>query len=447
MSNSPVYPGSFSNCIDACANRTGCVDVSYVSGTCYLKSQVNAANLNSNIWGARMKNMTYPATTSIAAASTTASPSATAAPANLANYTYLGCAIEPYYYGYTSSNGGRALAAKKTTSSNMTLEMCATNCAGYTYFGTEYSTECYCDNAVGNNTSIDSTGKSCNMACGGNSTQMCGGSARLNLYELNGYPNPNLPTTMSSYVASTSTTSSSISSTSSMIVTSSSSVAGASAGNTTVTKAGAASGGAAVKQNAGVSRTTTTVTSYWSESTTAQSTMTGGSTVTMVDYVPQAGTTTTTTWLASGTPYTSTFSGSNTQSGTVIIGESSAGKSTLIQNEGIMLTTSGYTTVTTFGSVSSTQTTTLVTANQDTTGTVQIINPSSTAYDTYTSYWSGSATTSTVASPTNDSDGTVAVLIQSSTGYQTYSTTYGPSSSTTTVATPYQDQAGTVEVS
>lgn len=111
-----------------------------------------------------------------------------------------------------------------------------------------------------------------------------------------------------------------------------------------------------------------------------------------------------------------------------------------------MLNITGYTTITTYGSVSSTQTTTLVTASQDTSGTVEIINPSSTAYDTYTSYWSGSATTSTVASPTNDQDGTVAVLIQSSTGYQTYSTTYGPSSSTTTVATPYQDQAGTVEV-
>lgn len=225
--------------------------------------------------------------------------------------------------------------AKKTTSNNMTLEMCAANCAGYTYFGTEYASECYCDNVVGNNTSIDSTGKSCNMACAGNSTEMCGGSARLNLYELNGNPNPNLPTTMSSYVSSTSssTTSSSISSTSSMIITSSSSVAAASSGNATVTKAGAASGSASVKQNAAVSRATTTVTSYWSGSTTSESTITGSSTVTMVDYVPSAGTTTTTSWLASGTPYTSTFSGSDTQSGTVIIGETSAGKSDLIQNE------------------------------------------------------------------------------------------------------------------
>jgi len=36
----------------------------------------------------------------------------------------------------------RALASKATAYDTMTLESCEADCAGYTYFGTEYSREC-----------------------------------------------------------------------------------------------------------------------------------------------------------------------------------------------------------------------------------------------------------------------------------------------------------------
>jgi hypothetical protein len=61
-------------------------------------------------------------------------------------YKYLGC--------FTDSVASRALSGKipGATSTN-TLESCAAACSGYNYFGTEYSTECYCGNTLGSSAS------------------------------------------------------------------------------------------------------------------------------------------------------------------------------------------------------------------------------------------------------------------------------------------------------
>jgi hypothetical protein len=54
----------------------------------------------------------------------------------IAGYTSQGCYDEPV--------GTRALTLAVTTSFNMTVELCASFCSGYTYFGTEYGEE-VCD--------------------------------------------------------------------------------------------------------------------------------------------------------------------------------------------------------------------------------------------------------------------------------------------------------------
>ncbi|OCK83808.1 hypothetical protein K432DRAFT_321603, partial [Lepidopterella palustris CBS 459.81] len=57
MANSPVWTSNIIGCIDACENNTGCVDISFVAtsplGACYMKSTLNAASYNANVWGAR----------------------------------------------------------------------------------------------------------------------------------------------------------------------------------------------------------------------------------------------------------------------------------------------------------------------------------------------------------------------------------------------------------
>ncbi|KAL8699219.1 MAG: hypothetical protein Q9201_006129 [Fulgogasparrea decipioides] len=99
-------------------------------------------------------------------------------------YSYLGC--------YTEATNGRALSGKlnPVASATLTNELCAAACQGYTYFGTEYSGECYCGNTFGAGAVIaaggtDPTANGCSMTCNGNATEYCGGANRLSVYGLN----------------------------------------------------------------------------------------------------------------------------------------------------------------------------------------------------------------------------------------------------------------------
>ncbi|CAN0432934.1 unnamed protein product [Ascophyllum nodosum] len=88
-------------------------------------------------------------------------------------YTYLGC--------YADSVD-RVLTGDSTSDSqDMTTELCAEFCEGSTYFGTEFRRECYCGEATDDPTSLGSA--TCSMSCTGDSTQTCGGTFAVSLYE------------------------------------------------------------------------------------------------------------------------------------------------------------------------------------------------------------------------------------------------------------------------
>jgi hypothetical protein len=91
-------------------------------------------------------------------------------------FTYTGC--------YTEASQGRALSADSYSNDNMTVESCAAYCNGnYQYIGVEYARECYCGQYLNNGSVAAPGGESdCNMACGGNSAESCGGGNRLNIY-------------------------------------------------------------------------------------------------------------------------------------------------------------------------------------------------------------------------------------------------------------------------
>jgi hypothetical protein len=114
-------------------------------------------------------------------------------------YVYQGC--------YSEGTNGRALAGKAPTapSGGFTIELCEAACSGYTYFGMEYSNQCYCGNTIGtgsvNQTSSTPSVNGCSMTCTGNAKEYCGGSNRLNLYALNG----TITTSSSNSLAPTST--------------------------------------------------------------------------------------------------------------------------------------------------------------------------------------------------------------------------------------------------
>ncbi|KAI9836466.1 MAG: hypothetical protein M1819_001498 [Sarea resinae] len=111
---------------------------------------------------------------------------------SVGSYISIGC--------YSEGNGSRALTSKEIAapSSGQTVESCAAGCAGYTYFGVEYSDECYCGNTLSEGSAPeagDASTSGCSMTCSGNSTEYCGGENRLNIYQAN---SSTLPTTFTS---------------------------------------------------------------------------------------------------------------------------------------------------------------------------------------------------------------------------------------------------------
>jgi hypothetical protein len=92
---------------------------------------------------------------------------------SVGNYNYIGC--------YSEGTGTRALTGltPKAPANGFTIELCKAACQGYTYFGMEYSNQCYCGNTIlggaSNQTSSVPATNGCNMICTGNQKEYCGG--------------------------------------------------------------------------------------------------------------------------------------------------------------------------------------------------------------------------------------------------------------------------------
>lgn len=81
--------------------------------------------------------------------------------------------------------------ASLTNIASMTLDICGSFCANYTYFGVKNDGECYCGKSLG----LGSTrADGCSMLCPGHIelnhgvSEDCGGSGRLSLFSTNGMP-------------------------------------------------------------------------------------------------------------------------------------------------------------------------------------------------------------------------------------------------------------------
>lgn len=92
-------------------------------------------------------------------------------PASLPGVTSLGCFVD---------GGNRVLPSRIISTPDMTAAKCAENCAGYEYFGTEWSSECFCGTVA---PTVSAPAADCSMACSGNDDELCGGSLRLNVYK------------------------------------------------------------------------------------------------------------------------------------------------------------------------------------------------------------------------------------------------------------------------
>ncbi|CAM9951075.1 unnamed protein product [Pylaiella littoralis] len=87
--------------------------------------------------------------------------------------SFVGC--------YEDKRSGRIMELALTDASSMTTEVCEAECAGNTYFGTQYGKECFCG---GSSTNLLEHGEStaCTYECSGDSVQVCGGFNAMSVY-------------------------------------------------------------------------------------------------------------------------------------------------------------------------------------------------------------------------------------------------------------------------
>ncbi|RYP29171.1 hypothetical protein DL767_006864 [Monosporascus sp. MG133] len=118
-------------------------------------------------------------------------PTATLAPKpTVSAYVRVGC--------YEEIPHGRALTGAAYADDAMTLEMCASKCDAFHYWGAEYGRECYCGNTL-DPLSTPASEEDCNMVCAGDRYEYCGAGHRLELYYTNTTNGPSHPPVVGNY--------------------------------------------------------------------------------------------------------------------------------------------------------------------------------------------------------------------------------------------------------
>ncbi|KAJ8129809.1 hypothetical protein O1611_g3823 [Lasiodiplodia mahajangana] len=93
-------------------------------------------------------------------------------------WKYIACAKDP-------AGQSRTLSNVYVDQPDMTVEKCISVCGnqGYTYAGVEYRSQCFCGNDIAQDRMpANGTLGDCSMACAGDSSEFCGGAARISVY-------------------------------------------------------------------------------------------------------------------------------------------------------------------------------------------------------------------------------------------------------------------------
>lgn len=149
----------------------GSVSSSSSSSSSAAASTVVSSNTATTLSSSKPSSTT---SATVIVSSSTSSPTS-AATGLPAGWSYAGC--------YSEGTTGRALNVAQPDSQTNTVEGCVATCKGlgYSIAGMEYSTQCFCDNFMYNGAAkVPET--DCNMACSGNSKEMCGAGNRLSIY-------------------------------------------------------------------------------------------------------------------------------------------------------------------------------------------------------------------------------------------------------------------------
>ncbi|RDW79993.1 hypothetical protein BP6252_04631 [Coleophoma cylindrospora] len=324
-------PGSSSSSSSSIASTstvstpTGTVSTGTTSG---ISTSTNTASTGSST-GTVSTGTTSGSSTGVASVTSTSTSSSSTSTSTVpaivqsaGGFTYLGC--------YTEATTGRALSAKTLATDAMNIELCASTCAGYTYFGVEYHRECYCGNSLAAGSNVTTSG--CTMLCTGNNLEYCGGSKRLQMYISSGSASTSVASTSSSSLSTTSdsaptttvvTSSTSLSATDSVSSTSSSTSSSSTSASTSSSSLSTTSDSAPTTTVVTSSTSSTDSLSSASSSSSSVQTSTSASTTSSSNSVPS--TTSTTSSPTSSPPTTLMTATTTSASVTATLGFTSMG--------------------------------------------------------------------------------------------------------------------------
>ncbi|KAI4221750.1 MAG: hypothetical protein L6R36_006665 [Xanthoria steineri] len=159
-------------------SATGSSSSSSSSSSSFSSSSSSSSILSSRtLTGSTLS--TFRSSTSSTSSTTSQQPNPPPSPSTTPSqpgYLYQGC--------YTDSTSARVLTGRSQSTSTNTYASCAAYCSGYTYFGVEYGSECYCGNQFTNPSAPAPKGDTeCNRPCSGDATKLCGAGNRLTLFK------------------------------------------------------------------------------------------------------------------------------------------------------------------------------------------------------------------------------------------------------------------------
>ncbi|KAK0100032.1 hypothetical protein ONS95_013153 [Cadophora gregata] len=168
-----------------CANTLAASSVLKPDADC----SMNCAGNSSQFCGAGSRLSLYLKNSTVLPSSSSSPSGSTAKPSSTS--VTVGPTVTPVSGGYTSLGcysdndvTQRTLVGAAFPDPGQTIEMCALKCKNFGFFGVEYGVECYCGPAIVDSSVLTTDGR-CNMPCGGNSAQTCGGSYGMNIYSYN----------------------------------------------------------------------------------------------------------------------------------------------------------------------------------------------------------------------------------------------------------------------
>ena len=130
-----------------------------------------------NVDGSVMSTTSTSSGSSGSSGSTPTPPKTPSVPSDLpSGWSYTGC--------YVDLAHGRVLDHQQPDSPSNTVESCIAACGGlgFSIAGLEYSSQCFCDNAIQNQGVLLSSDSNCAMTCSGNAGEICGGPGLLSIY-------------------------------------------------------------------------------------------------------------------------------------------------------------------------------------------------------------------------------------------------------------------------